>query len=148
MAKHCRRLRREVKLVGWGVFHANGTPYDLAHLDPFTMDITPKAEGAPSFRVLVSFGCHTFTRTLEANDPAHMQFIDGTDVRCFCPIRHGQSSHLPAMIRAASAGRAYFSHNRNFLLLEQVPRRECTLCCCVQHRARTREAARRHYVCR
>ena len=107
--------------MSWGRFQANGTEYDLTHLDPFTMYVTPSAQGAPSYRVLVSFGAHTFTRDLQASDPAHMHFPDGNTLRCFCPLRHGRSSALPGMIKAAAAGRAYFTQsNDKFLVLQMT----------------------------
>ena len=59
----------------WDSFSAGPVDYDLTHLRPFTLNVTPKAEGAPTFKVLVSFGCHTFTREMEPADPPELKFV-------------------------------------------------------------------------
>ena len=47
--------------------------HDLTHLRPFPITVTPKAQDAPSYRVLVSFGHHTFTRAFDedVDNPDH-----------------------------------------------------------------------------
>lgn len=102
----------------WGSKVIAGVVYDLSHLDPFDMKVTPKAEGSPTFSVRVSFGCHTFTRDLLPTDKPDLFFRDGTEKRAFCTIRHGLSAGLPAMIQNAAGGRAFFSERREFLVLD------------------------------
>lgn len=105
----------------WGSFNGGGVEYDLSHLAPFTLNVTPKAVGAPTFKVLVSFGHHTFTREMNGHDPGDMKFVHGTDERCFCTVRHGHSILLPGIVTANAGGRAYFSKTRNYLLVENLP---------------------------
>jgi hypothetical protein len=105
----------------WGSFSGGGVDYDLTHLSPFTLSVTPKAEGSPTFKVLVSFGHHTFTKELNGVDPGDMKFDHNGDVRCFCPSRHGHSLALPGIVVANAGGRAYFSQTRNYLLVENLP---------------------------
>lgn len=110
----------------WGKFILEGAEVDLSHLDPFTMNVTPKADGAPTFKVLVSFSHHTFTRDLEDGDPDTRQFGPPHDIRCFCDIRHRLSLALPKLIVSASMGKAYFpsrghAKQRNFLLVQLAP---------------------------
>lgn len=107
--------------VTWGRFIVEKAEHDLAHLDPFTLRVTPRAADAPTFRVLVTFGHHTFTRELREDDPAHLKFSHNGDDRCFCPTRHRHSLELPRVVGQAATGRAFFSQNRNFLLVEDLP---------------------------
>jgi hypothetical protein len=106
--------------VGWRAFSAAGIHYDLSHLDPFLLVVTPKA-GSVDYRALVTFGHHTFTRELRPSDDAALRYESGSDFRCFCPERHGHSMHLPRIINASANARAYFSHGRNYLLIEDMP---------------------------
>lgn len=107
--------------MAWNNFVVAQTSYDLTHLKPFTLTVTPKAENAPTFKVLVSFGHHTFTREIIEHDPPEMRFTHGNDERCFCPVRHGHSLALPRIVNEGASGRAYFSQTRNFLLIENLP---------------------------
>lgn len=102
----------------WGQFVVRGTPYDLTHLDPFIMTVRAQAQGAPIRRVFVKFGSHCFTRDVEPHDHKDFHFPDGRSVRTFCPVRHGWSQGLPAIVRAARSGYAYSSRQQNFLLVE------------------------------
>lgn len=107
----------------WGKFILDDAEHDLTHLDPFVMSVTPKAEGAPTFKVLVSFSHHAFTREIKHGDRDEEQFGPPNDVRCFCLTRLVLSHQLPKLISAASKGKAYFpaaghAKQRNFLLVE------------------------------
>jgi len=107
-------------MAGWGTFNCASGVYDLSHLDPFVMGVTPKAVGAPTFRVLVSFGHHAFTREILMGDAPDMHFAHNGDARCFCLLRHGHSQNLPNILRGASGRKAFFSQNHNYLLVEQI----------------------------
>lgn len=103
-----------------GVLTIDGFEHDLAHLNPFTLSVTPNAPGAPTFKVLVSFGHHTFTRTfVEGHDQEEYRYTENGDMRCFCPDRHLASKGLPGLINTAAKGKAYFSQNRNYMLIDQ-----------------------------
>lgn len=105
--------------MSWGQFVVRGTPYDLTHLDPFTMTVRPQAAGAPIRRVRVKFGSHCFTRDVDVQDHSDFHFQDGKATRTFCLMRHRWSLDLPALIRAARSGYAYSNgHKRNFLLVK------------------------------
>jgi hypothetical protein len=105
----------------WQDMTINGTVYGLSHLKPFTLGVTPKAPGAPTFKLYVSFGCHTFSKEWDANDPVAAQITDDRRLRCFCPIRHGHSLHLPSIIHQGVTGKAYFSEQRNYLIVDRLP---------------------------
>ncbi|WP_400766124.1 hypothetical protein [Methylosinus sporium] len=105
----------------WNEHVIGGQTYSLAHLKPFTMPVTPKAEGAPTYKLYVSFGIHTVSKEWDAAHPADHKIEFGAEARCFCPIRHGHSLYLPTIVRQASAGKAYFSQRQNFLLIENLP---------------------------
>jgi hypothetical protein len=106
--------------VGRGILTIDEVDHDLAHLDPFTIRVTPKAEGSPTYKVLVTFSHHTFTRSFEegVDNEAYRHVEDG-ETRCFCPDRYLSSQALPILIGRAVGGRAYFSQSRNFMLLDQ-----------------------------
>jgi hypothetical protein len=104
--------------MSWGKKRIAGIDYDLSHLDPFQMLVTPTGERPPTYDVRVSFGCHTFTRELRADDKPDLHFKSGKETRCFCVDRHRLSLELPDMIRYAANGRAYFSQGANFLIVE------------------------------
>ena len=97
----------------WQDVTINGRIYGLSHLQPFTLGVTPKAEGAPTFKVYVSFGSHTFSREWEATDTLPFRLEYNGEVRCFCPSRHAHSLHLPTIIHQGVRGRAYFSPRRS-----------------------------------
>jgi hypothetical protein len=106
--------------VSRGIIRIEDVEHDLTHLDPFTIGITPKVEAAPTYKVLVSFGHHTFTRAfVEGQDRPAYLYEEGGDARCFCPDRFLASKGLPGLIGTASKGKAYFSQNRNYMLLDQ-----------------------------
>lgn len=105
----------------WPTFESAGQLYNLGHLSPFIVAVVPKADGAPSFKVLVTFGHHCFTREwLEGQDDTMWRYVVGRDVRCFCTVRHQQSLALPAIVNAAATGKVYFSRDRNYLIVESV----------------------------
>jgi hypothetical protein len=108
--------------MSWGKRTIEGVGYDLTHLDSRVIDVTPKAPRSPTYRVLVSYGCHCFARDLRSGDPvSHHVADDGGRTRCFCVDRAAYSVHLPRIVRAASAGQAYFSQDHNMLLVERLP---------------------------
>lgn len=110
----------------WGRFILDEAEHDLTHLDPFVLHVTPKTDGAPTYKVLVSFSHHAFTRELEDTDQEAERFGPAHDVRCFCMTRLVLSHALPKLIVKASTGKAYFptpghAKQRNFLLVELSP---------------------------
>jgi hypothetical protein len=108
--------------MSWGQHVIEGVAYDLSHLDPFVVAATlPENKGGGTLRVLVTFGSHTFTREIVEGDPETHHFVDDTDRRCFCPIRHGHSRHLPDIVQRAANGRVFFSEGRNLLCVDWVP---------------------------
>jgi hypothetical protein len=107
--------------AGLQKFESDGLVYDLNHLSPFTIAVTPKADGAPTFTVLVTFGHHCFTREWrEGADDLSLRYAVDRDVRCFCPERYSLSLDLPAIVTAAATGKVYFSQDRNYLIVEAV----------------------------
>ena len=111
--------------MNWGKVEIGDVEFDLTHLDPFTINVTPSVPDAPTYKVLVSFSHHAFTRDLVEGDPDHHRFGPDHDVRCFCPERHQLSLLLPEIVKAATTGKAYFparNHpiQRNFLLVKLV----------------------------
>jgi hypothetical protein len=107
--------------MSWGKRIIRGTEYDLTHLDSAVIDVTPLAAGAPTYRVLVSYGCHCFARELCAGDHPDFHIPDNGNVRCLCPIRAEQSKHLPRIVREAAGASAFFSQGANMLLVEELP---------------------------
>jgi hypothetical protein len=107
--------------AGLQKFESNGLVYDLNHLSSFTITVMPKADGAPKFTVLVTFGHHCFTREWRqgTDDPA-LRYVIDREVRCFCPERYALSLGLPAIVKAAATGKVYFSQDRNYLIVEAV----------------------------
>jgi hypothetical protein len=107
--------------MGWGTKRIAGKDFDLSHLDGFEMDVTPRHAGAPTYRVRVDFGVHTFTRDLLDTDTPDYHVPDGAQTRCFCPQRHAMSIYLPDIIQSAASGNAYFGNrSENYLLVEKL----------------------------
>lgn len=109
--------------MNWGKIKIDEVEVDLTHLDPFTINVTPAAPGSPTYKVLVSFSHHAFTRDLVDTDLPKHYFGPAHDVRCFCADRHRLSLSLPEIVKAAATGKAYFparNHpvQRNFLLVK------------------------------
>ena len=97
-----------------------GQTFDLSHLAPFEISVTPKAPNAPVFRVGVSFNSHVFTRELRPEDSPDLTYRDGAEVRAFCVERYDLSRRLPTIILQAAIGKAYFSAERNYLLIDEI----------------------------
>ena len=95
-----------------------GVDYDLGHLDPFTIEVKPKDEDAPTYVVRVSFGFHCFTREIMEEDALDLHMTHGKEKRCFCHDRYALSKELVDMIKYAAKGRSYFGEKANFLIVE------------------------------
>jgi hypothetical protein len=104
--------------MSWGKKRIAGVIYKFDHLDPFTIEVTPK--DGRTYKVRVSFGFHTFTRELKAEDGLDLHIRHGNETRCFCHDRYRLSFELKDMICYAAKGRVYFSQNSNFLIVESV----------------------------
>lgn len=86
--------------------------YSLSHLHPFTQAIElPSAQLHParSVRLHVSFGLHTFTRSVELHHGDHEFYRDNREVRTFCKDRYARSSELPHIIRTLAIRRCEFA---------------------------------------
>jgi hypothetical protein len=106
----------------WGSRRINGVVYDLRHLDSFDMPVATQHPEVSTYNIRVSFGAHTFTRSLELDDTPDLHVQDGGVTRCFCVNRHGYSMHLPELVRASTRGRAYFGNKEmRYLLVEALP---------------------------
>ena len=103
----------------WGIRDFNGTEFDLCHLDPFIF-VVPGRNDSPEYQVRVTFGCHTFTRAWADDEPAHLRFENGPEVRCFCNERFELSRRLPAIIVNAASGRVHFSQFGNYLIVRDI----------------------------
>ncbi|MER8855845.1 hypothetical protein NKH94_30465 [Mesorhizobium australicum] len=104
---------------GWPNRTIQGVTYTFDHLSPFTMEVTPKAEGAKTYSLLVDFHLHTFAREWRHTDTPDYRFAEGKDIRCLCTERYGMSLSLPEMIRAST--KAYFSQKHNYMVFRPVP---------------------------
>ena len=105
--------------MNWPKTTIQGVSYDLTHLHPFTFSVTPQVQGAPAYRVRVTFGLHTFAREWRETDTPEHRVVDGTDLRCFCVDRHRLSLKLPAMI--TGSGKAHFSQQHAYLVFRNMP---------------------------
>ena len=103
-----------------GTISIDGEDYDCSHLDPIVVHLAPHGDENRGYRVLVSFGHHTFTRSFdEETDPPEFAHEEEGEVRCFCQDRYLASKALPQLIRFHAAGKAFFAQKGNFMLLEQ-----------------------------
>ena len=102
-----------------GILQIEEIDHDLTHLDPFTINVTPKVAGANTYKVLVSFGHHTFTKAIAEGDNLAYRYTEGTDERCICPDRLLASKGLPALVTQSAGGKAYFSQSYNYMLIDQ-----------------------------
>ena len=108
--------------MSWGQKKIQGQVYDLTHLDPFIFPVTPKADGARTFNVHVSFGLHVFTEEWDDSYTPDLKFTDGDELRCFSIDRHSHSLELPQIIQDAASGRAYFSdYPHTFTVSKNLP---------------------------
>jgi hypothetical protein len=111
----------------WGKFRSDdGIEYDLSHLDPFVLSVTPKAVGARTYYVAVSFWHHTFAREVRVGDAVEQIISRDGDDRCFCVQRYEHSRRLPELIRNAAGGKVYFGEEKpgratNYLLIDKLP---------------------------
>ncbi|MBU6398138.1 MAG: hypothetical protein KGL20_05240 [Rhodospirillales bacterium] len=106
---------------GWKDVVAGGRTYSLSHLQPFTIQVPVNEDGSKTYKLYVSFGCHTFTKKWTDEEAEDHRIRDGGSSRCFCVTRHAQSLSLPAIIHAGVRGRAYFSQKIDYLLVEDFP---------------------------
>jgi hypothetical protein len=110
-----------VSTIDWGVRKFGGETYDLSHLKPFAIEVTPAKQPQRRVRVAVSFGFHTFTRKRRTGDPGHLILGTANSARTICADRLECSKHLPDIIRQASAGRVRVSHDGNYLIPTIIP---------------------------
>ncbi len=103
----------------WGKKIIGGRVYDLAHLDPFILPVTPKALGSPTFNVRVSIGCHVFTDKWDPSYTPDLKFTDGLEERCFSTDRYALSQNLPIILKQASSGKAHFTNIPNTFVVSQ-----------------------------
>lgn len=76
--------------------------YSLSHLHPFIQTVelpSTLKHPARSARLHVSFGLHTFTRSIQPHDGDHGLYRDNREVRTFCKDRYARSTELPHIIR-------------------------------------------------
>jgi len=106
--------------VEWKPKKIAGTLYDLGHLHPFKMEVSPKGEGAQTYIVRVTFGLHCFTRDIKDEDAPDLHVTHDGERRCFCFDRYELSKELVEAIKYAAKGRAYFTERTNFLILESL----------------------------
>lgn len=103
-----------------GTISIDGEDYDCSHLDPIVVHLAPHENGVRGYRVLVSFGHHTFTRAfVEGTDPVEFLHVEDGEQRCFCQDRYLASKALPQLIQYHAGGKAFFAQKDNFMLLEQ-----------------------------
>lgn len=107
--------------MNWPDMTINGRHYSLSHLQPFTIGVALNGENAPTYKLYVSFGSHTFSKKWEKSDPIDHRMNHNQEERCFCTIRHDHSLHLPAIIQQGVSGKAYFSQTHNYLLVHNLP---------------------------
>lgn len=106
-------------MTRWPAKQIQGQVYDLSHLDPFILSIAPAAAGSQTYRVRVSFGLHTFSKTLAPEHTPDLVVRDGGDKRCFCKERYGLSRELPPLIATAASSKAFFSHDGNYVIFKR-----------------------------
>ena len=86
--------------------------YSLSHLHPFIQRIELAAthkHPARTVGLYVSFGLHTFTRSMAPHDGDHELYRDNREVRTFCTVRYRRSLDLPAVIRTLDTRRCEFA---------------------------------------
>jgi hypothetical protein len=98
--------------------HAPGTieRYPLSHLHPFIQRIELESAGihsAVAVDLYISFGLHTFTRSIEPYDKDRQFYRDNREIRKFCPERYRRSLELPAIIRTLEQRRCEFARGFN-----------------------------------
>ncbi len=100
-------------LLRWRDYAPGATErYCLSHLHPFLQRIelqrTDK-HSAITVQLYVSFGLHTFTRSIEPCDEERQFYRDNREVRTFCRERYRRSLELPAIIRTLDKRRCEFA---------------------------------------
>jgi hypothetical protein len=86
--------------------------YSLSHLHPFLRQIELAATDRHPARVVqlhISFGLHTFTRSVDVRDKDHQLYHDNREVRAFCAVRYEHSLELPSNIRTLETRRCEFA---------------------------------------
>jgi hypothetical protein len=100
-------------LIHWKDHFPNALErYSLAHLHPFiqAVELPPTPlHLARSVRLHVSFGLHTFTRSVELHDEDHELYRDNRELRTFCKDRYARSKELPHIIRTLGTRRCEFA---------------------------------------
>ena len=110
--------------IYWGVQRFGEETFDLSHLRPFMVTVTPAKQPDRTINVVVSFGFHVFTRKRAAGDSGKYFMGTANDPRTFSPERLECSRQLPLIIREACSGRVQFSHSESFRIPRQLPKTE------------------------
>jgi hypothetical protein len=86
--------------------------YSLSHLHPFIRQIELPAvskHATRTIRLHVSFGLHTFTRSIEPRDDDRGLYGDNREIRTFCAMRYKRSLELPGIFRTIETRRCEFA---------------------------------------
>lgn len=99
--------------------------YPLSHLHPFVRTVELRASdkhAARAVRLHVSFGLHTFTRSVERYDSDCELYRDNREIRTFCRDRYVRSVQLPHIFRTLENRRCEFARGLsgpiNYVTLE------------------------------
>lgn len=100
----------------WSPFTHDNQAIDLSHLEPF--DLTVVTPSKATRLVRVTFSTHTFTRRIEASDPAEHKCFDD---RVFCPDRYELSKGLAQIVTNLSTRRVYQTwEKRSYVYLATI----------------------------
>jgi hypothetical protein len=103
--------------MSYGTLTIQDVEYDLTHLDDHVIHV-PRPDGTATYRVLVRYGRHCFTRERLPGDHQDFLIADGNEIRCLCPVRTTMSRELKRIISEASQSVAYFTLEAKMLLVE------------------------------
>lgn len=106
-----------------------GDPYVLSHLND--IDVTFQQDAAPgrtakSYRFVVSFGLHCFTRGVNPrngenlSDFKSLHYSDQRETRIFCFERYRHSLRLPYIAQEISQRKCFNTGRGNFFTIELV----------------------------
>lgn len=122
-------MNRERNIDKWPAFEHEGESYLLSHLNDtditFVQDAVP-GRAAKSFRFVISFGLHCFTRGANfrsgenLSDFKSLHYSDQRETRIFCFDRYRHSVRLPQIVQEISQRKCFNTGKGNFFTIELV----------------------------
>lgn len=90
-----------------------GAEYPLNHLGSFRTVVPAKDPLAAPAVLQVTYSCHVFSEKWVDGMDEGRRYVEGKEIRAFCPVRYGCSINLSQLVNYHVAGKAFEGRDSN-----------------------------------